>query len=256
MIRILKRGCIFFVLGSCILSVLATSLLRNDETTPVSSNRAKDVATIARLAATPNFTSAPAKSNNALATISNITPSTAPVATDRELVQDGISDQITASNQITTAELSTVKYVCPDRDMNLRAGPGYSEFEQAGQIYFGERYTVIGEAQGENVFGNTTWYLIDYDGETAYATGHYAQPCDEQGQTLVQPSSPSQVQQPQVQQPQGQQPQVQQPQEVYDTRTSCTELKSRGQVPAGGWPRGHAMYTSRRDRDGDGWACE
>lgn len=37
---------------------------------------------------------------------------------------------------------------------------------------------------------------------------------------------------------------------------TCKELKARGLVPAGGWPRGHVNYTSRRDGDDDGWACE
>ena len=36
----------------------------------------------------------------------------------------------------------------------------------------------------------------------------------------------------------------------------CTELKRRRLVPSGGWPRGHVNYTSSRDRDGDGYACE
>ncbi len=50
--------------------------------------------------------------------------------------------------------------------------------------------------------------------------------------------------------------QVAQPQSQYDTTSSCATLREQGSVPAGGWPQGHPMHTSRRDGDKDGWACE
>ena len=42
----------------------------------------------------------------------------------------------------------------------------------------------------------------------------------------------------------------------YDTTSTCAALKARSIVPQDGWPRGHPMYTSRRDGDDNGWACE
>lgn len=36
----------------------------------------------------------------------------------------------------------------------------------------GETYTYLGEVEGEDVMGETTWYMIDVDGQTGYVTGY------------------------------------------------------------------------------------
>ena len=69
-------------------------------------------------------------------------------------------------------------YICPDSVVNMREGAGYTHFEKVGQIRPGNSYKVVDEAVGENVFGNTTWYLIEHNDKTAYVTARYAQPCN------------------------------------------------------------------------------
>ncbi len=72
--------------------------------------------------------------------------------------------------------------ICPDNVVNLRKGAGYTRFERDGQIRPGNSYQVIGAVEGESVFGNTVWYLIEHNGRIAYVTAHYTRPCNLQGQ--------------------------------------------------------------------------
>ena len=70
-------------------------------------------------------------------------------------------------------------HVCPDRVVNMRTGPGFSNYPTAGEMIPGRSYPVLAHVQGESVQGNTTWYQILHDAKTAYVTAHYTYACDE-----------------------------------------------------------------------------
>ena len=92
-----------------------------------------------------------------------------------------------------TSQPTASLHICTDREVNLREGAGYSDYEISGRIEPGKAYPVVGQTTGENVFGNTTWYILNFGERLAYVTAQYTEPC-QPGQ-----SQPAQAQKSAVQ---------------------------------------------------------
>ena len=91
------------------------------------------------------------------------------------------SAKVASPTMLPTAAQNFIFYVCSDRVVNARNGPGYSNFEISGQIELGRSNPVLAQVEGENVSGNTAWYLIEFGGKTTYVTAHYMYACDDVG---------------------------------------------------------------------------
>ena len=190
---------------------------------------------------TPSVTMESTSQNRAAASLASVTsiPATAtlipPTSTPLPPTETGYS--------VTRFASSLTRYT--HGGVNLREGPGTS-YSLAGAVPAGSILEVIGQS-GD-------WYLVRLNGREVYVAGWLTfdsplpQPAQQQPASAQQP--PANVGQSPPQSAGCVSGPNNQPGVKYEE--TCTELKKKGIC---GFPRGDLNYSGRRDRDGDGCAC-
>ncbi len=69
------------------------------------------------------------------------------------------------------------EFVCTERRVYLRTGPGQSDYEIAGISEPGQSYELLHEVEGESVRGNTKWLLVKNGFTRSYVSAHVIYPC-------------------------------------------------------------------------------
>lgn len=199
-------------------------------------------------------------------------PSRRPAGRAAELNSAAAAIKGAAPTSAATATKAPVpKAKIENANMNVRSGPG-TNYSIIGTAPIGSEHKIVGKNAAEDWWkialgtgrGKTTHGWIYAPLVTATNADKVRiiadfptppPPTATHPPATAKPLSPTSTPVPQIAVPTETPSTVPVPGERFLAGT-CTALKKAGLVPEGGWPSGHVNYTSKRDRDGDGRACE